>query len=26
MMQAKGLAYPKGLADKPREKLDQICR
>jgi peptidoglycan-N-acetylglucosamine deacetylase len=26
MMQAKGIAWPKGMADKPREKLATICQ
>jgi peptidoglycan-N-acetylglucosamine deacetylase len=26
MMQAKGISWPEGLGDKPREKLAQICK
>ena len=26
MMQAKGIAWPQALADKPREKLQTICQ
>jgi hypothetical protein len=26
MMQAKGIAWPEGVADKPREKLRTICQ
>ncbi len=26
MMQAKGIPWPPGLADKPREKLRNLCR
>jgi hypothetical protein len=26
MMQAKGISWPRGMADKPREKLRTICQ